>query len=355
MTQKHRILAVDDDPRNIRLVIRILSKKFILETVSSGNEALEILTSFRPDLILLDIIMPGIDGYETCRRIRKDDRFRFTKVILVSGNISVHDRLAGYEAGADDYITKPFVADELKAKIDVFMRLKRIEEIDQIKGDLLTLFSHETKTPLSGIIGFSALLKDNPDLDEGSRKCAGHIFSSGNQLLEFVRKATLLCDLKSGKQPEMRRGNAAEHYKKAVSTIGKNLFENDRAVFESSIPPDLELSADWNMLDLVLVYILSNAARYSPDGSVVTTTFLVSGSMCQIRVNNDGDGIDPEWIDKIFDTFAIFDVQHHQKGQGLSLAISKHVVELHAGSIEVSSTPGEGAEFTLNLPMTSQL
>lgn len=122
MQQKGRILIVDDNATNIAILEEVLAEHYFLRAAASGEETLEILKEFHPDIILLDIMMPGIDGYETCRRIRQNPAMNNVKVIMVSAKAMVEERLKGYEAGADDYITKPFGVGELLARVRVALR-----------------------------------------------------------------------------------------------------------------------------------------------------------------------------------------------------------------------------------------
>ncbi len=121
---KQKILIVDDDETNVAILKELLEEQYVLATASSGQQCLEKIDRFKPDLVLLDILMSGMDGYETCRRIKSDPQSETTHIILISAKISVESRLKGYEVGADDYITKPFDGDELLAKIKVQLRLR---------------------------------------------------------------------------------------------------------------------------------------------------------------------------------------------------------------------------------------
>lgn len=158
MDSVHKILIVDDDPINVEIFQEILEDKdYLLETADSGEQALKVIPKFKPDLILLDIMMPGIDGYEVCRRIRKNKQFKFLKIILVSGKAMVDERLEGYEAGADDYVSKPFVDEELEAKIRVFLRLKSVEEVEKVKSQALSRLNAVIEnTPLVAVKAFDS-------------------------------------------------------------------------------------------------------------------------------------------------------------------------------------------------------
>jgi len=346
----YKVLIVDDDMLNLEILEEILMDFCDVKTANSGDEALDLLPKYMPDLILLDIMMPGMDGYEVCKKVRSDDRFCFVKIILVSGKAMLEERLEGYQAGADDYITKPFVDEELEAKVKVFLKLKRSEEVDRIKGDFLRIFSHETRTPLNGILLSTQLLLDDKTLSNDAMDYINVIDESGRRLLDFVKKTTFLCDLKGGLELKYTDEPVKMHVNNAIANLQKKAKQNNNS-FKVKIPDNLEAKADWGILFQVISYILDNAVNYSPKNDDIFVTAKIEDGYCVISISDNGDGIKPEWINKIFNEFAIRDIMHHQKGLGLSLAISRHVMELHGGSIEVDSTPGKGAIFSLNLPV----
>ncbi len=144
-----KILIVDDHKRNVQILERLLQNDYEIRTASSGQEALDTVPSFMPDIVLLDIMMPGMDGYETCRRMRQLESLIGTKIVMVSARAMVTERLKGYEAGADDYITKPFDLDELKAKVDVYMRLRSEEDVSHEIADLIESLVRRTESPLT--------------------------------------------------------------------------------------------------------------------------------------------------------------------------------------------------------------
>ncbi|MBD3220118.1 response regulator, partial [bacterium] len=256
------VLAVDDDIINLDIIREILEESHEVTTATDGERALAILEHRRPDIILLDIMMPGLDGLELCRRIRADRRNRYAKIILVSGKASVRDRLSGYEAGADDYITKPFVDDELLAKVEILGRLSRSEELDALKSEVLQLMTHETRTPLNGILGLAGLLTEQDDLPAEVREYAQDILASGQQLLDFVRKAQSICELRAGRSVYATVGNLGPVVQ---STVAKWGADHPEVAVTVSAPPDVEATADWQALGECLVEILDNAVRHGPE------------------------------------------------------------------------------------------
>ncbi len=122
MRTRDKILAVDDDPTNIEILKELLDEDYNLKTAATGEQGLEVARDFQPDIILLDVMMPGIDGYETCRRLREDTALQHTKIVMVSSRAMESEQLKGYEVGADGYITKPFDGDEFLAKVRGYLR-----------------------------------------------------------------------------------------------------------------------------------------------------------------------------------------------------------------------------------------
>ncbi|MFH1214885.1 MAG: response regulator [Pseudomonadota bacterium] len=352
MKVQNKVLIVDDEPIILFYIQDLLGMvgHYIVETADSGEKALEILPAFKPDLILLDIQLPGMDGYEVCRRIRSDDQYRFTKIIMVSGHARVNERLRGYEAGADDYIAKPFDNEELLAKVRIFAQLKNKEEVDQVKGDLLTLITHETRTPVSGIIGCAELLANDPSLSEEGKELAVLIAKSGQQLFQFMKKAVLLCKLKAGIELHYNPEPVTSMLANVINNIVENHQEEEIRI-KTDFDDSLILQADWPLLIDVFRLIIENAFKFSPQKGTITVKSRRENGMLLISVTDEGEGVESAMRAQIFDEFAIKDVAHHQKGQGISLAICRYILHYHNGTIHVESAPGHGATFVIKLPL----
>ncbi len=354
MQRQEKILIVDDHGTNIEILEDLLSECYPLASATSGKAALQMAPVFQPALILLDVMMPGIDGYETCRQLRANPILRYTKILMVSAKATDADRLAGYEAGADDYITKPFNKDELRAKVRVYLRLKSVEEVNQLKSDMLTLLSHETRTPLNGILGPIEMLREDSDIDEEEHTLLlDMIHHSARDLLRFFERIVTLSTMKAGEWPfeliladlcEVVRGALRELTPQALErriTITQDLFESART------------KLDPEHMKTVVTSILDNAIRFSPlEGCVALRVARDADHWC-LTVTDQGDGIDPGFMPQLFEEFARSDLKHHAEGHGLSLALARQIVRAYEGSISADSALGEGTTFTVRLPLAN--
>ncbi len=352
-TPVFKILIIDDEPLVQIFIAQILEPlaQYHVETASSGEEGLAMLADFNPDIVLLDIDMVGMDGYTVCRKIRADKKYRFTKIIMVSGRARVDERLRGYEEGADDYVTKPFDEQEFLAKIKVYTRLKHQEEIDQVKGDLLTLITHETMTPINGILGCSEILLADADLDENQHELVTMIFAAGSQLNRFLQNAILLSKLKAGLALSLTF--------EPVVVLAENIVSECATRYEAKeIRPvirgdkKLQFEADWPLIRLAMEAIIDNAMKFSPPKGQVVIDIAPDKDFCRIIIDDQGCGLDPQRKESIFEEFSIFNITHHKRGQGLSMAISRRICSRHGGDITVLDNPeGTGSRFILTISM----
>jgi two-component system sensor histidine kinase/response regulator len=349
--KKPTILAVDDDTIILDTYEAIIEDTYNLHLVPSAQEALDFLNSHRRvDLILLDIMMPEIDGYETCRQIRENPLFSDVKVLLVSSKMMLEDRLRGYQVGADDYITKPFEAGELLAKIEVFLRLKNAEQISRIKTNIIDLLNHETRTPLTGIFGCVELLRESPNLTNQERYFVNQIQEYGDALLRTCEKITLLGDLKSG---TIRLNETTFPLGIILSECQRNLKRklNDKQLsFQTQVEDDLCIFGDAKLLGIVVDSLLDNAAKFARERSAVVVTAKTMREYARIEVSNEGEKIAPELQEDIFGELFVKDLGHHHEGQGLSLAIARRIIEAHDGTLSVSNH-SNGPVFTIDIKL----
>ena len=338
---KEKILIVDDDFLNVEIIEEILGDQYDFRVAVCGDEALKIAAKFLPDLILLDIMMLDMDGYEVCRRIRDHQELSLTKIILVSAKQMLSDRLDGYKAGADDYISKPFDPEEFLAKIRVFLRLKSVEEVEKIKSDLLSVFSHETRTPLHSIVGFSTLLCENDALSENDHEALSHIMKSGQDLLELIDKTILLANLRDGTNvPSESEVQLAKVVKMAVERIsGESTFHG--VEFDVDLAAGIMIMADEELMVTAFTCLFDNAIKYASENSIVHVSAVNEKNSLVLLVESTGKSIPKHKIKNLFSEFMVDDVAHHGRGHGLELSIVKNIVELHEGAVSVDTDWGE--------------
>ncbi len=342
------ILAVDDDAINIDVYELLFANDYDLRTARSGEEALEVAARVRPDLILLDVMMPGLTGYEVCARLREDDQLRFCKVLLVSAKASRAERIAGYEAGADDYVTKPFCHDELVAKVRVFLKLKSVEQLDQLKTGVLGVLSHETRTPLQHILGAAELMRasaDDIDADAVEELC-GLIIGGAERLERLMGRGLLLT--------EFRNGDVELDSKPfdAVALIARAVDKHREAAKRKDIeirlvtPPQMMIEGDEAYFAILPDALIDNAIKFQREGEPVTVQLTETDDhLVELSVVDNGEGIDPNFVPHIFDGLIVEDVRHHSSGPALSLALCSAITEAFGGEIEVTSEPGRETSF----------
>lgn len=357
MNDQKRILVVDDNPTNLFLFEELLNDEYELTMAESGETALAKLRDFDPDLVLLDIMMPGISGYDVCREIRRIDADSHRKIIMVSAKNTTTDRLDGYRAGADDYITKPFNEDELHAKLNVYLRLKSVEELDNYKTEIMSILCHETRTPLNGVIGpVEMLIEENEGMSAAERlEWLNVISASADRLLSFIEKSLLVSRI---------RGEGLELVPQTVPLI--DLAESavnklTAAAAEAKVAIEIDdqeagaVDVDPDHLSQVVESIVENAINHSEKGQTVTVTLHKSDSVESITVRDHGPGIAENRLEKIFEPFSRIGSRDYADGQCLSLHIAREIIQLHRGKIIVKSVLGDGATFTVRLPTSKTL
>ncbi len=348
MQSHNRILIVDDNSTNVALLEDLLSDDYSVATAASGEEALALALDFCPALILLDIMMPGINGYETCQRIRSDPILRNVKIIMVSAKAMVSERLKGYESGADDYITKPFDEEELLAKVRVYLRLKHIEELDQLKSDMLSLLSHEVRTPLNGILPTLEMLLLEEDMNaEERREWFEMMQQSVKRLLSLFDKAMTLCAMQAGIYDfQLEPDDLCSVVRDAVCAVTSRASACHMQI-DQVLPDAAAILLDRARMRDVVTAMLDNAIRFSPAEVHVVVEVSHDDDRFCLTVTDQGTGIDPEVLPHVFEEFTQADIRHHTEGQGLSLAIARQIVLAHNGTIEAESIEGSGTSFTV--------
>jgi len=351
MLRNSRILIVDDHPTNVAVLEEILGEHYTLKTATCGEEALAIALDFKPALILLDIMMPGIGGYETCRRLRGHPALYHIKIIMVSARALVAERLQGYEAGADDYITKPFDEEERVARVRVHMRLRSLEEVEQFTSNVLTLLRHETRTPLNGMLAPLQMLRAEAEMATEERgMLLDMVYESALALHHLVEKVCTLSAMQAG-QWDFRYAmtDLCAVVREVVSNATTDATE-PAVTITLELPATAITRADPLQIHYVITALLENAVHFSPPGGQVGIRVAHTDDGVCLTVTDQGPGIAPDVLPRVFEAFTSTDIAHHTAGHGLSLAIARQIILAHQGTIEIESPPGVGTTFTMQLP-----
>ncbi len=351
MQLQSRILIVDDHATNVEVLKKVFGAEYHVATAESGDKAIVLAHEFQPDIILLDVMMPGIDGYETCRQLRAAPDLAHAKILMVSARTRLEERLKGYHVGADDYITKPFDQHELRAKVRVYSQLKSLQEVDRLKSNILSLLSHELRTPLTGVLGPLQLLMRKRDLSPlKQQEFLETAYRSVTNLSELIDKAMLLVELKAGlRELRLISGELEEIVRQGLDDVAPQALARDIQM-ELAVTGVSAVRIDRALMARVVVALLDNAIRFSPDAAPVKICVSHTDANICLTVQDRGIGIEPDMLPTIFEGLVTTDSLHHRDGQGLSLAIASQIVRRHGGRIDVESQPGAGSIFSLHLP-----
>jgi len=360
MEKPTKILAVDDNTTNLEIFEELLEDEFNLVTACSGEEALEIAERFQPDLILLDIMMPGIDGYEVCRRLRKNPSLKYTEVIMVTAKALTTERLEGYDVGADDYVTKPFDGDELLAKIRAFLHLKKIEEMEQIEEDFSETVTHEMRTPMT--IAKNIISNAQEDtFGEISPKLSKQLNIVNDEMDRIARIISDFFDITRIETGDMELDETEFDITSLIFEIIEE-FKNKATEKRIAIDTDIQFNGvliwgDRKKIMQVMRHLVDNAVKFIDEEGTICIRVCDIGDKIRIDVEDDGPGINTEETNAIFSKFVqkINKVGPGQHGTGLGLAVSKGIVELHDGIIRAENKPEGGAIFSVEIPKQASL
>jgi len=360
--KKPLILVTEDNPKSMEVVCNILRKEgYWLAMADNGQQALEMVPEARPDLILLDIRMEGIDGWEVCEQLKKNPKTKDIPIIFLTAKAETVDKVKGFKIGAVDYITKPYRREELLSRIKTHLDLKfareELKELNATKDKFFSIIAHDLRNPLQCLMLYAeSLYFDYDSLDDEKRKDYTHKFYNNSNLI-----AALLENLLEWSQSQ--QGIIDPHPKKIdlhalaaenIDLLKENAKKKNITV-SSQIKPKNFAFADKNMIRTVIRNLLSNAVKFTnPGGKVeVNSSISADGDSVDITISDNGVGISAEDIDTLFR----IDVKKkknkgtdNEKGTGLGLILCKEFVEKNNGSIRVTSEPGKGSRFTFTLP-----
>ena len=351
-----RVLVVDDDANLRRLVHdNLVLEGMAVRVAADVPAARAALEGWTPDLIVLDVMLPGASGFDLCRELSADPALRAVPVLFLSARVETEDKITGLGLGAVDYLGKPFDPAELVARCQAALRTHQRaraaaqEELDQFKDQVLTLVGHELRTPLALVLGYAELLRARGD-DLSRERLDGflrEIAAGSTRLARLLDDVLLLVAPAPQLQPLDLRGPVAQ----AVGSASAR-FQAQQVTLDYA-PPPAPLSIRGAPLALAAAarHLLDNAASFSPAGGHVAATLEAAGPEARFTVADNGPGIAPAEQAHIFDRFYQISqgLSREHGGLGIGLAIVQHVASLHDGRVLLDSAPGQGSRFTLAL------
>jgi two-component system sensor histidine kinase/response regulator len=359
---KSRILVVDDITRNLQVVGTALRNQgYEVMPAASGAEALKCIRAQLPDLILLDLMMPEMDGLEVCRRLKADPATRQIPVVFLTASNEMEHLVQGFEVGAVDYVTKPFNPPELLARVRTHLELKharqRLREMNDEKNEFMGIAAHDLRSPLNAVKGYSEMILEDPALSGESAALVQRIHQATARMAEMVQN---LLDANRVERGEMTVTLAAVELGAIVSSVVEShrprAAAKNQTIHFQGPPAPMTVLADKTVIIQVLENLLSNAVKYSPAGKAIQVRLDGEVDVLRIAVQDEGPGLSADDQKKLFGKFARLSAKPTggELSTGLGLSIVKKMVEAMNGKVWCESEPGNGATFFVSLPKVTQ-
>lgn len=390
------IFVIDDNPINLNLLAHLLRERgYQVRIATSGRRGIVAVRTSVPDLIMLDITMPEMNGYEVCEQLKSDELLRDIPVIFISALDDALDKVKAFEVGGVDYVTKPFQIEEVLARIENQLRIsqlqkelretnnqlerqraqlieanQKLKDVEQAKADFTAMLVHDLKSPLTVVKTMLDLLQFDEvisrviaeqrltDVMVASERNVDKILDLIQEILEFSRieSQNLTLDI----EPVSVEGIL----KDCVVTTSVTALQNHITV-ETDIQPNLPLTlGDRVKLERVFSNLLSNAVKFTPTNGKITIEarqinqpdLTSQGSpLIVVHISDTGEGIPAEEVPYVFEPYRQATKRKGRLGVGLGLAIVKRIVTAHKGQLSVESQVGVGSRFTVLLPVLSTL
>ncbi len=389
------ILVVDDNPGNLKMVASILKPEgYKLAMANSGVKAIKFAEDKLPDLILLDIMMPKIDGFETCRILKENELTAHIPIIFLSARTDTDDIVKAFQLGGVDYITKPFKAEEILARIKNILLLKisqdiineqnkmlkisqksiyddavkilelnnkltdserDLKELNNTKDKFFSIIGHDLKSQFSGILGLAEVLHrfNNKISDKDRDTYIGHIFDGLTQMRSFLENILEWARSQTGQINFFPDYIKLERiFKDIILQYHNNAFKKNITIC-NDVDSDIRVYADENMLMTIIRNLVSNAIKYTNSGGTIILSAEEGSHAVEIFIKDDGIGMTPEIRDKLFkignNNQSVMGTDN-EKGTGLGLVLCKDFVQRHGGDVSIISEINKGSTFIVALP-----
>jgi two-component system, sensor histidine kinase and response regulator len=362
-TARPDILVVDDEAINIDILVEILSDDYDVSVATSGKSALAAAASSPPDLVLLDIMMPEMDGYEACRRLKADPATAGIPVIFVTARVSEADEALGFKLGAVDYITKPISPPIVRARVGVHLALlqarRRLEAQNEtlvaharLQEDVERMTRHDLKAPLSAVISVPGMLKTEGNLDPGQVRLLDMLETAGFRMLAIINSSINLFKMEQGRYTVVPEPVDLAKIVRQIGSEIRGLLSAKKLAIDVSIrdrpeTPGMTFPAQGEeiLFYSLLVNLIQNAAEASPEGARILVA-LDDRQGVSIRIHNPG-AVPTEIRDRFFEKYATFG---KTRGTGLGTYTARLITETLGGTIGLESSAAHGTTVFAVLP-----
>lgn len=371
------ILIVDDMPANIQMLSLILKDRgYKVRTALAGKLALQSVRDNPPDLILLDINMPEMDGFEVCRQLKSDERSKEIPVIFISSLSVTTDKVNAFQAGGVDYVEKPFQLEEVFARIETHLKIRKLQRelarqnqnledivsertsqlaeahsrlaiMDRTKSEFLNLISHELRTPLNGIFGLTELLFDENEKDPSRRDLMNMFNVSRDTMMKILDDALLLTQIEvSGNTFSSQTTPLAYILDIAIASLKKHAHARPVVILPEFPPADIDVHGDPSLLVKAFSSLLETASRFS-SVEPVTVACNRTASSVEIAISAKGRIIPADMLADFFDVFSVSKPIGDVGDLGLSPAVAQRIISLFGGSVAARNDSPAGVTFTV--------
>lgn len=364
MSDKGLILVVDDVPQNLQVLRSTLQKEgYRIAAANNGQVALRYLQKEVPDLILLDVMMPEINGFEVCREIKSQKIFQDVPVIFLTARTEVEDVISGFDAGGVDYITKPFNMAELLMRVKTHMELKQardqlldyteeLKALNEEKTEFLGIASHDLKNPLTAVLMLADAVAQDEDSPDYVRERGQQILHSGRRMMDIITNLLDINRIESGRlEPEPELFDVQDLLTELVMSHERQAKAKNLTLEWQPSDALLLLQTDWQLFAQILENLLSNAIKYSPEGRTITLG-ASEGDQITCFIRDQGPGFSESDKAKMYRKFARLSARPTagENSTGLGLSIVKRLSRLLGAELRCESALGEGSTFYVTLP-----
>jgi len=357
------VLVVDDTLENLRLLSTLLGEQgYEVRAVTNGRQALQAVEQDPPDLILLDVNMPDMDGYEVCGRLRARDRSKDVPVIFLTALTGTGDKVRAFEAGAVDYVTKPFRFEEVLARVQTHVALRRaqvelagsyerLQTLERLRDDLVHMIVHDMRSPLTALLlNLRFLKRPVAALAEESRNDLQAAVESAESLSRMANELLDVSRLEEGRMPVERAvRNLTQMARDVCATLGP--IDPGRPIDIESAGA-VEVTCDEGLVRRVMENLVSNGIKHTPAGSRIRITLASGDGRTRVAVHDHGYGVPADAREKIFEKFTTIEARREGRyhSAGLGLAFCKLAIEAHGGTVGVEPNVPTGSPFWFELP-----